>query len=82
MEPASAIAIVSSVAYVGVLIGPPVFGGIATGLNGLKWALLLDGVLMLFITILATRLPSKQHTLLMSTSNELERQTTSVHHVA
>ena len=58
MEASSAIATVSSLSYVGVMIGPPLFGGIAEGLNGLRWSLLVAGTLMLLITALALKLPS------------------------
>lgn len=58
MDPAQAIALVSSLAYVGVLVGPPLLGGLALGLNGLRFSLLLDGLFMTCISVLATMLPT------------------------
>jgi hypothetical protein len=58
MDAASAIATVSSISYVGVMIGPPLLGGIAQGLNGLRWSLLIAGTLMLLITVLSVKLPA------------------------
>ena len=59
LEPAQAIATVASASYLGVLIGPPLFGGLATLLNGLRWSLLMDGAFMFLIYCLACYLPSK-----------------------
>ena len=59
LHPSQAIAVVSSASYLGVLVGPPLFGGLATALNGLRWSLILDGALMFLIFYLACRLPSR-----------------------
>jgi hypothetical protein len=62
MDAASAIATVAPACYVGVLVGPALFGGIAEGLNGLRWSLLIDGVLMLLIPVLSLVLPATDPT--------------------
>ena len=61
MEPEQAIATVASASYVGILVGPPLFGGLATLLNGLRWSLLLDGASMLLIYYLACYLPLRNN---------------------
>jgi MFS family permease len=60
MPPSQAIATVSSASYLGVLLGPPLFGGLAELLKGLRWSLLLDGALMLSIFFLARLLPGRK----------------------
>lgn len=45
--------------YLGVMAGPPLFGALSEALKGLRWSLLLDGALMLFILFLACFLPSR-----------------------
>ncbi len=54
MDPTDAIAFVSSVGYVGVMVGPPLLGGVAAILEGLRWSFVVDALLMLIITILAS----------------------------
>jgi MFS family permease len=53
MKPADAIAYVSSVGYIGILIGPPVLGGIAELTDGLRWSFIVDAVIMLFMSLIA-----------------------------
>jgi MFS family permease len=53
MAPADAIAYVSSLGYIGVLIGPPVLGGIAQICDGLRWSFIIDGIIMLFMSAIA-----------------------------
>jgi MFS family permease len=54
MDPTDAIAFVSSVGYVGVMVGPPLLGGVAAILDGLRWSFIVDAALMLLITVLAS----------------------------
>ena len=49
MVPAEAISIVTSFAYSGYFIGPPLFGGLAELLGSLQWSLLVDALLILVI---------------------------------
>ena len=53
MKPAEAIASVASCAYMGVLVGPPLIGGLAEACGSLRWSLLIDGGLVFFISVLA-----------------------------
>jgi hypothetical protein len=39
-----------SIIYEGLLIGPPIFGGLSMLLSSLRWALLVDAFLMLLFT--------------------------------
>jgi MFS family permease len=55
-----AIAVVSSVGYVGIMVGPPFLGGLSALFGGLQWSFLADAGLMLFITIIAATLPLAQ----------------------
>jgi MFS family permease len=54
MDPTDAIAFVSSIGYVGIMVGPPLLGGISALLRGLRWSFVVDAVLMLNITVLAS----------------------------
>jgi MFS family permease len=48
---------VSAASYVGVMVGPPLFGGIADAMGGLRWSLLVDGCMMAVIGVLACLVP-------------------------
>lgn len=52
-----AIAIVSSVGYVGIMVGPPLLGGLSRLFNGLQYSFLVDAGLMSLISIVACALP-------------------------
>lgn len=58
-DPTQAVAIVSSVSYAGVLVGPPLFGGLSVALGELRWSILLDGLIMSIIFVLARWLPNR-----------------------
>jgi MFS family permease len=49
-DPTEAIAIVSSGQYLGMIAGPPLFGGLSGLLKGLRWSLLIDAGLVLMIS--------------------------------
>lgn len=53
MEAADAIGLVSSLGYVGVMVGPPLLGGLAALCGGLEWSFFVDAACMLSITLLA-----------------------------
>lgn len=59
MAPAAALASVSAVGFTGFLIGPPVIGLIADA-SSLSWGLALVAILGIGITILSTRVKSRQ----------------------
>ena len=54
MEPTEAIAWVSSMSYVGVLIGPPLIGSLSGVLGGLQYALLVDAGIVFLISIISS----------------------------
>jgi MFS family permease len=53
MEPADSIALVSSLTYAWLLLGPPLIGALS-GVFGLRYALLVDGCMLSTIAIVAT----------------------------
>jgi MFS family permease len=53
IDSSDAIGLVSSLGYVGVMVGPPLFGGIAALAHGLEWSFIADAALMLSVCILA-----------------------------
>lgn len=52
-----AIAWVSSMSYIGLLVGPPIIGGLAEATGSLKWALLVDAFLMLGMSVVSIFVP-------------------------
>jgi len=58
MTTASAIATVDAVSLVGRLIGPPFVGGLAMGLDGLRWPFVILGGLVLLIAFITLKLPA------------------------
>ena len=57
MLPADALSFVTSFGYSGYFIGPPLFGGLAELLGGLRWSLLVDSLLIFIITLSASQIP-------------------------
>lgn len=57
MKQSDAIAIVSTASYIGILVGPPLIGGLSFLLGQLRWSLLVDAILMFFIAIGSVYLP-------------------------
>ncbi|RYY82582.1 MFS transporter [archaeon] len=53
VPPSDAIGLVSSIGYIGVMVGPPLLGGVSALCGGLEWSYVVDGGLMLCITLLA-----------------------------
>lgn len=53
MTSAGKIGSLTACSYLGLLIGPPTFGGLSTLLGSLRWAMLVDAMLMFSITPLA-----------------------------
>ena len=53
MSSADAIGYVSSVGYLGVLVGPPLLGGLSSLLGGLGWSFLVDSGFMLLMSCVA-----------------------------
>lgn len=58
MPPADSIAFVSSIGYIGVMVGPPVLGGLSL-LISLRYSFLVDAVLLASMTLLAFFLQTK-----------------------
>jgi MFS family permease len=58
-DPTEAIAIVSSGQYLGMIAGPPLFGGLSGLLKGLRWSLLIDAGLILLISFVAVFVDSR-----------------------
>lgn len=54
MEPTDAIATVSSLTYIGVLIGPPLIGGLSGAFGQLRYALIVDGALLFLMSLLGS----------------------------
>jgi MFS family permease len=75
-DPTQAVAIVSSVSYAGVLVGPPLFGGLSVALGELRWSILLDGLIMTFIFFLARWLPNRVEAVLNEDTDMGEVHTT------
>lgn len=59
VSPSEALTIVSSVSFLGFLMGPPIIGYIAEAF-GLKFSFAFIGVFGLFITFLASRIKAIQ----------------------
>lgn len=57
-DPTQSIAAVTGAVYLGVLIGPPLFGGLASLLRGLQWAFVFDACFMFAVVFLPLGLPS------------------------
>lgn len=57
MLPADALSFVTSFGYSGYFIGPPLFGGLAEALGGLRWSLLVDAMLIFIIALSASQIP-------------------------
>ena len=57
MLPSESLSFVTSFAYTGYFIGPPLFGGLAELLGGLKWSLLIDAFLISIIALAAHQIP-------------------------
>merc|ERR1711871_245052 len=53
MSQAGKIGSLTACSYLGLLVGPPIFGGLSSLLTSLRWALLVDACLMFSITPLA-----------------------------
>eukprot|EP00597_Dinobryon_sp_UTEXLB2267_P002600 CAMPEP_0170063812 /NCGR_PEP_ID=MMETSP0019_2-20121128/4539_1 /TAXON_ID=98059 /ORGANISM="Dinobryon sp., Strain UTEXLB2267" /LENGTH=494 /DNA_ID=CAMNT_0010270335 /DNA_START=81 /DNA_END=1568 /DNA_ORIENTATION=+ len=60
MDTSQAIGYVSSVGYVGVLVGPPLLGGFSVLLQGLRWSFALDAAIVFIVTLVALLLKIKQ----------------------
>jgi len=52
VDPAVGIAFVSTIAYAGMLVGPPLIGGVAQLTGSLRTGIALDGVLLLLMPVL------------------------------
>lgn len=50
---AGKIGALTACSYLGLLVGPPIFGGLSSLLGELRWALLVDAILMFLISPLA-----------------------------
>jgi MFS family permease len=61
VRPSDAIATITSVSYIGYLIGPPCFGALSDTLGGLQWALCLVGVFTIFITLMPGQPPRSRY---------------------
>ena len=46
--------------YIGVLVGPPLLGGLSAVCGGLRWSFLIDAVIVFTVSIVAVTLRIKQ----------------------
>ena len=46
--------------YIGVLVGPPLLGGLSAVFGGLRWSFLVDAAIVFTVTIVAITLRIKQ----------------------
>jgi sugar phosphate permease len=57
MDPNEAVALVSSVGYIGIMIGPAMLGSISGITGGLQWSFFVVALLMFFIPLITSCLP-------------------------
>lgn len=53
MKPAETIGIVTSVGYLGIMLSPPLMGGLSIWLYSLRWSFAVDAGCLLFISLIA-----------------------------
>jgi MFS family permease len=53
LKPAETIGIVTSVGYLGVMLSPPLMGGLSIWLHSLRWSFAVDAGCLLFISLIA-----------------------------
>lgn len=61
VRPSDAIATITSISYIGYLIGPPCFGALSDSLGGLRWALALVGVFTILISLVPGQPPLSRY---------------------
>lgn len=63
VEPTDGVATVTSMAYLGFLLGPPFFGAMGDVLGSIRWSLLICCGVLCFMVLCPGRLPlNKRHT--------------------
>ena len=52
LKPAESIGIVTSIGYLGIMVSPPLLGGLSMWLHSLRWSYAVDAACLLFICII------------------------------
>ena len=61
MDAADSIASISAVGYLGILVGPPLYGGLASLFNGLRWSFIVNSILLFLIVFVSFFIKDGDH---------------------